>query len=350
MRWLVEMGARPPVFLALIFLAAVGLLVPINLGQDMPWPHAIAAAMIVAVPGILFGLGAWRFSLRDHDSVDRMRLFLIHGLAAVTFAVGWTATIYLLSLPVHWEAAQAFLYNGAPWQTLAGMILYSAIAANAQWTRARERLNEQALVATRAQLQAARTQLDPHFLFNTLHTLTQLAREDSNATEAALERFGDLMRYALHTSRDDTAEVPFEDELAFTRNYLALEKLRLGDRLRVTENVDPESLELAVPPLLLQPLVENAVKHGIAPRREGGSLHIDAQVDNHSLVLRVADDGAGAEPDAWNNASGLGLSVVRRQLELRFPDTSEFEVTTAPGEGFSVRLVLPAHVPDGSVK
>jgi LytS/YehU family sensor histidine kinase len=158
------------------------------------------------------------------------------------------------------------------------------------------------------------------------------------------------MRYALRAGRHDIMEVAFEDELAFLRNYLALERFRLGDRLRVVEELDPEALELAVPPLLLQPLVENAVRHGIAPRRDGGCVRLAASVVDSSLVLEVADDGVGAEPDAWRHADGLGLSVVRRQLEMRFPGKNRMEVTTAPGRGFTVRLLLPARLADGETR
>jgi hypothetical protein len=338
---------RPPALPALVTLAGFGVLVPVYLGQGLPWSHAVAAALMVVVPGVLLGWCAWRFALGREDSLGRNRMLLIHGAAAVVFAITWTASIYLLALPIHWEAAQAFLYNGAPWQVVGGLVLYAAIAANAQWLHTRKRLTEQALVATRAELQALRAQLDPHFLFNTLHSLTQLARDDSKATETALERFGDLMRYVLHAGR--VGEVPLEDELAFVRNYLALEQLRLGERLRIVEDVDPDVLEFAVPTLLLQPLVENAVRHGIAPRRDGGSLHLAATLEEDLIVVTVADDGAGAQADAWRHAEGLGLSVVRRQLEMRYPDRSSMEVTTAPNRGFAVRLALPAHLPHGDI-
>jgi hypothetical protein len=342
MRW-----QRRTVILTLIAFAGIGLLLPVYLGQGLPWPHAAFAALMVVVPGVAFGWCAWRFAMRPRDRFNRWRLLLLHTVAACVFAFGWTAAIYLLALPVHWEAAQAFLYNGAPWQVVGGLILYAAIAANAQWTRTRDRLTEQALIATHAELQALRAQLDPHFLFNTLHTLTQLAREDSKATEAALEHFGDLMRYVLRAGREGAEDVAVEDELAFLRNYLALEQIRLGDRLRVVEQLDPEALELGIPPLLLQPLVENAVRHGITPRRDGGCLRLAAMLEDGSLVLEVADDGAGVAVETWRQADGLGLSLVRRQLELRFPDTSRTEVSTEPGNGFAVRLILPAHLPEG---
>lgn len=185
----------------------------------------------------------------------------------------------------------------------------------------------------------------PHFLCDTLNSLTQLSREDPIATQDALERFGALMRYVLTTGRDVPADVPLEEELGFARNYLAVERLRLGDRLAVIESVDSEALQLAVPPLLLQPLVENAVRHGLAPRRHGGTVWLSAHVQDRMLVIDVADDGVGVESDVWCGSHGLGLRSVRRQLEARFPGQGDLEVTTHAGAGFAVRLRLPARVP-----
>jgi LytS/YehU family sensor histidine kinase len=153
------------------------------------------------------------------------------------------------------------------------------------------------------------------------------------------------MRYVLNAGRDAGAEVALEDELRFVRHYLALEHLRLGDRLRVVENIDAETLELAVPPLLLQPLVENAVRHGIAPRRQGGTIRLTTRDDDGKLVVEIADDGPGADPDAWRNANGLGLKAVRRQMNARFPKRGELTITTAPDTGFTACVTVPARVP-----
>jgi LytS/YehU family sensor histidine kinase len=170
--------------------------------------------------------------------------------------------------------------------------------------------------------------------------VTALVREDPRGAEEALERFGGLMRYVLDAGRAD--EVALADELAFVRDYLALEGLRLGERLRVEEAVDAEALECAVPPLLLQPLVENAVRHGIAPRRSGGTVRLAARCTGVRILLEVADDGAGADPAALPEADGLGLAAVRRQLEARFPGAGRMDVETRPGGGFVVRLAVPA--------
>jgi sensor histidine kinase YesM len=152
------------------------------------------------------------------------------------------------------------------------------------------------------------------------------------------------MRYVLEAGRHATDDVPLEDEMGFVRHYLAVERLRLGDRLRVVEDIDPEALELGVPPLLLQPLVENAVRHGLAPRRDGGTIRLIAQARDGELVVEIADDGVGAEPEGWRRSGGLGLQSVRRQLEAHWPGRGQLEISTRPHAGFAVRLRMPARL------
>lgn len=331
--------SRSLVVLGAIALATSCVLIPIYRVQGLPWPHAVAAALIVVVPGAALSWGVWRFAATAHA-------LAAHLVAASAFSLAWPLSIVVLAYAVHPSAARAFFHNGAVWQTFGSLIVYIAITATAQAWRTQARLRERELVATDAELQALRAQLNPHFLFNTLHSLTQLAREDPAATEDALERFGELMRYVLNAGRNGAGtEVALEEELGFLRNYLALEHLRLGERLRVVEAVAEETRELGLPPLLLQPLVENAMRHGIAPRQAGGTIRIGAETDGDTLQLEIADDGIGAEPAAWQCSKGFGLAVVRRQLATRFPAEGSFEVTSQPSSGFTVRLRLPAHLP-----
>jgi sensor histidine kinase YesM len=255
-------------------------------------------------------------------------------------------TIFVIAYIVRPEAALSYIRNDdVIWQFAYGFVIYVAVAAAARASRTRAELKEREFAAAGAELQALRARLDPHFLFNTLHSLTQLAREDPDATEIALERFGELMRYVLNAGRGAAADVAIEDELAFVRNYLALEHLRLGERLRVIENVDADTLELAVPPLSLQPLVENAVRHGIGPRREPGTIRLDIRVAEDMLEIAVTDDGKGSDPESVRHSEGLGLQGVRRQIEARFPGRSRFDIATAPGAGFAVRMTMPALLP-----
>ena len=133
--------------------------------------------------------------------------------------------------------------------------------------------------------------------------------------------------------------------MRFIRGYLALESLRLGERLLIVEEVHPDALDCAVPPLLLQPLVENAVRHGIAPRRRGGTLRITAATIGSVLHIEVSDDGEGSAPDAWARSAGMGLRSVLRQLQACFGSAADLQVRTQPNAGFSVKIRMPAQPP-----
>jgi len=193
-----------------------------------------------------------------------------------------------------------------------------------------------------AELRALRAQLNPHFLFNTLHSITALVRLDPASGERALEQFAAILRYVLDVNRERSEEVQLEEELGFVRTYLSLERLRLAERLKVVEEIDPEALECLLPAFSLQPLVENAIRHGIAPRAGEGTLRIFANLDNEQLVLEVADDGAGADGAKVAEASGVGLNAVRQRLEARWGASARMEIVTAPRNGFLVRIVVPA--------
>jgi two-component system LytT family sensor kinase len=278
------------------------------------------------------------------------RFVALHASAATAFAVIWVASeIGEIALTTGWSVALQIGGTFAGFQLLDGFFVYSVIAAVSQVIRIATRLREQEARVARAdalrmeaELAALRGQLNPHFLFNTLHTLTALVRRDPATAENALERFGDMLRYVLDVKRSAREDVTLEDEMAFVRNYLSLEQLRLGDRLRVVERLDPEALDCIVPSLTLQPLVENAIKYGIAPRARGGSIEIVATLDGDSLLLEVRDDGPGAHSDILQSANGVGLRAVRQRLETRYDGKTRFDVTTAQGEGFIVRLCLPA--------
>jgi sensor histidine kinase YesM len=198
----------------------------------------------------------------------------------------------------------------------------------------------------RAELAAINGKLNPHFLFNTLNSLMMLTRRDPAAAEQTLLRFSRLMRYVLDTTRGSDGRVTLQQELDFVRDYLELEALRLGSRLKVVWQIDPATVNDPIPPLTLQPLVENSIVHGIAPRLEGGTVRISTQRREDALVLQVSDDGAGC---TWPPAPegmpaqpvGVGLSALRRRFELDFGGQARMAVESAPGQGFAVNIHIP---------
>jgi LytS/YehU family sensor histidine kinase len=202
---------------------------------------------------------------------------------------------------------------------------------------------EARLLAEQAQLTALRAQVNPHFLFNALHTVGALVPMDEARAEEAIERLGDLLRYSLGSER----EVLLSQEWKFTHDYLSFERLRLGDRLAVHSEADAPALAALVPPLIFQPLVENAVRHGIAERPAGGLIAISARTTDGWLRLCVADDGPAL---ADTTTDGVGLASVRRRLAATYGDRARLEIE-AVGAGFVVTITLPLITADeiGSV-
>jgi two-component sensor histidine kinase len=189
----------------------------------------------------------------------------------------------------------------------------------------------------RAQLDALRMRLHPHFLFNTLNGISALMRENVEAADLMLTRLSDLLRLAL--DRADRQEVPLADEMEFVRKYLDLQQIRFGDRLRVVIDVDPETLPLAVPSLGLQPLVENALRHGVERKRGPASLAITTRRIQASLVIEIEDDGPGPPMDPQ---PGTGLDTTRRRLEQLFGADSSLVLQSRDVGGAVARMTLPA--------
>ena len=194
-------------------------------------------------------------------------------------------------------------------------------------------------------MQALRAQINPHFLFNTLHSLLELVSAGDGRAEEAIERFGALLHRTADVRRSAADDVPLEEEIQLLRDYLWIEQLRLGTRLRAELEVDDDALPCTVPSFVLQPLVENAVKHAASMRVAPTSIRVRAAREGGRLLLSVEDDGPGAIPERVERAPGAGLRLVRGRLEARYGDGGQMRITTAPGAGFRVALALPAGAP-----
>jgi LytS/YehU family sensor histidine kinase len=197
--------------------------------------------------------------------------------------------------------------------------------------------------AARAQLAALRSHLHPHFLFNTLHTVVHLIpREPTRAADAAVELAG-LLRTTIEEDRD---LVPLDDEVAFIERYLAIERIRFGDRLRIETELSPEARRTLVPSFAVQTLVENAVRHGATPRVEPTTIRISGSLSRVTLTVSVRDDGAGATADQLNaSARGTGLTRLRERLAVLYRGAASLAVEAhadGPARGVRVTLIVPA--------
>jgi signal transduction histidine kinase len=291
----------------------------------------------------VMGLAVWRLTDRVAWDWSRPSFYLVHGAALAIYSVLYAHSWISFDVALGRFSAALSGIGMSPvliWNLLMGSWLYLVVAGLSYAVRAHRRVRAQEaaaaearVLAQQAQLIALRAQINPHFLFNALHSVGALVTADPARADRALERLGDLLRYALGTEE----EVLFAQEWRFTQDYLAFEQLRLGNRLRVDSVVDAAALATTVPPLIFQPLVENAVRHGIADRPEGGRIEVSARVDGGRLTLRVTDDGGG---QAGGGGDGLGLRSVRRRLAAQYGDRASLTVD-AIGSGFSVAIGLP---------
>jgi signal transduction histidine kinase len=282
---------------------------------------------------------------------------LVLGLALVSGAIAGTALVlYLFPLLVLSDVRRALALaaiNGAL-ALLVGGVVYAYEGLRLRLAESLREVEEVRLVqatlreeAARAELAALQARINPHFFFNTLNTIASLLEENPREAERVVHTLADLFRYTLQVS--DAAPVPLRREVEFVEAYLLIEQARFGRRLRVEVRVEPEAAEAKVPGLVLQPLVENAVTHGIAPVPGGGSLSIRASCVADELRVDVVDDGAGLPADAPPGAgAGHGLANVRRRLAAFYGPRASLTLTPgASGRGTAARLSIPRD-PGGS--
>lgn len=203
--------------------------------------------------------------------------------------------------------------------------------------RERRALELERLLAE-ARLQALQMQLNPHFLFNAMHSISALMRKDVDAADSMLARLSELLRLTLRN--DATQRIPLSKELEILDRYLDIERIRFRERLSVRFEIDDGAREALVPCLILQPLVENALKHGIAPRAKPGEIRICARLENGFLVLSVADNGAGLDHPRQD---GIGLSNTQARLAELYPGASRFAFDALPEGGVRVTLAFPSN-------
>lgn len=296
---------------------------------------------------------------------------VLHAVLAALVAVGLTLLIMLATSPFDLgeEVSEGFygdfsnvytrvillfeiLWFGVAAAATAADAMRDALAHQQRVTEAEAALREQEVRDARlrehtahlegqlaaAQLDALRMQLNPHFLFNTLHAVSTLMARDVDGARRMISDLSDLLRLVLEGS--DTPEVPLDDELDVLGHYLDIERTRFADRLDVDVNVESDARAALVPTLLLQPLVENAVKHGIAPRGEGGKISVAAHRANGHLVVHVCDDGPGIGPNGPKR-EGVGLRNTRDRLSKLYGDDAQLTLRDRPEGGLDAEVRLP---------
>lgn len=289
----------------------------------------------VAAAPLLFWL-ARRFPISEQGTA---RAIVVHALAAVVLIPLVTLCGILLARTIEIPNGFSSLKpDRILWATimmsLYGLPIYISVAATGQANAYFERYRIRERLLAQAQLRALQAQINPHFLFNTLNAIAALGHRDPSRAEIALSRLSELIRTAL---ADRGQTVPLKDEIAFVRGYIDLYEVLLPEKIRATFDVDDEAWNAAVPPMLLQPLIENAIVHGIAKRAQGGGIGLTARKDGGRLTIALVNDAAD-KPTTPGNA--VGLANVRERLRALYGNAQACE-STATVERATVTLSLP---------
>lgn len=326
--------------LALCFLPQTYLLnlrspTPLSLG----WAFVVTAALFyvwAALTPLVLWLGR-RFPFERGAVASRLAVHL-----PAAFIVG------ALHLVLLWTVNQALAGAIGPYRPpvpvvalvvgygATNVMIYWGVLAVGQAVEYFRRYQDREYRLVEAQLHALRAQLHPHFLFNTLNAIAELIYQDPPRAERTLTRLSDLLRLTL--ARSDEHHVTLGEELDFLRSYLDVQQILLQDRLRLAWDVNDDALQARVPTMILQPLVENAIRHGIGPRTGGGSLRIAAERDADALLLAVEDDGVGIGSAA---IEGIGLANTRARLDHLYAGRHSFTVISNPGGGTVARVRIP---------
>ena len=198
--------------------------------------------------------------------------------------------------------------------------------------------NERILhLQTQTQLVALQSKINPHFLFNTLNTMLSLVHKAPDKVETMILNLSDIYRKILQYPEDQL--IPFSEEVQLLNEYLEIEKIRMGERLSYSVDVDPTLVDCRIPPLLIEPVVENAIIHGISPKTEGGRVNVSVNKSENKMNIRVVDDGMGMKKAGHN--WGFGLSSVKERLEILYNERAFFEIIELSGGGVEVRMEIP---------
>jgi two-component system LytT family sensor kinase len=269
---------------------------------------------------------------------DRQILLLIL-IVALEMCREWIASVYphrLFALTSDRWVIRLLIYTCAAMVVGIPLKIWNAL-------RIEEKLEEQKRLLLEARFDALQRQINPHFLFNTLNSIASLVRFRPELAREMIVKLANILRALL---RDHDSYVPLHEELNFTDDYLSIEVVRFGaEKLKVVKEIDPETLGILVPSILLQPLIENSIKHGLEPRVSGGTITVRSRITDSRLVVEVEDDGVGissrTEASIVPKGAGIGMRNVRERLEVLYGDDAQITVTSRPGRGTLVVIELP---------
>jgi two-component system, LytTR family, sensor kinase len=340
--------------LAALLWSILGLLFAMPNLSARNWPHPLVGSLAQwwtwgLVTPLIFWVDA-RLPFKEKQLGMRILAQLLPSLALTTLYTYLFAAVRAVLGIGGWRAiadplllASAFR-GGILWSWLVYWLIFGAHQVYRyyhHYLASELRLERMERSFSQARLNALRMQLDPHFLFNALNTVSSQVERDPRLARSMIEHLGDLLRLSLEAR--DRQEVPLAEEMAFLDHYVAIQRIRFGSSLRIETHIAPEVKYALVPCLIVQPLVENAIRHGISRRTSGGAVTVTAERSAEQVEIRVIDDGVGL-PAGWTleNSTGLGLSVTRERIAGLHPNgNSRFSVARRSNGGTEVEISLP---------
>ena len=288
-----------------------------------------------------FDLNLWRFVKQRR--FDRRNLFNLLFFVVILFAeflrqaLGQAFGAHHRIFYLHPEQPNPWMYAAVYATTLFSVTLPIKIWNN---TRNEGKLEEQQRLLIQARLDALTSQINPHFLFNTLNSVSSLIRTDPNQARVMVLKLSNILRRLLR-KHDNFS--PLREEIGFIDDYLAIEVVRFGDKLRFEKDVSADTLDMLIPSMLLQPLIENCIKHGLSRKVEGGTIRLRSRLQDGRLILRVEDDGSGIPESrlATLREQGIGVSNVSERLKVLFGNDHRMNIDSQPGQGTRVEIEIP---------
>jgi two-component system LytT family sensor kinase len=346
--WIAAMWLAGALFEAaqsVLFMRAIGrqhawLIFGTELASWLPW--AFATPLVIGL--------ARRYEIVRSTTLQTAAMHFAAFVFISLVAEAWFAVLQVFFNPWDYPQQPTFIdtwRTSLLFQVLTYLIVYALIVTVTYVMDARERMARQMTETARlneelskSQLAALRRQIEPHFMFNTLHSITGLVRDYRNdAAVSMIVGLSEFLRRALEDSH--RSQVTLEEEVEYLQRYLDIQKVRFGERLQVSMDIPAELLCAQVPNLLLQPLVENAIKHGIAKRAAGGSVRIAGTSQNGSLCLKIYNDGADSPTDRQATGTGVGVSNLRTRLQILHGEESDLQLAYSDAGGVEAIVTLP---------
>ena len=319
-------------------------------GPTVPFVPAFLGQVTSSLVLGLYSLPIWWITVREMDRMHWGWVLLAHLALAPLYASGGVESYFALIQQLGGPGATAEMEANYQWILFGTLTIYAIqfalyhLVRNVQRLRQKEQQATELLALAREQqLAALKAQINPHFLFNTLNSISATLKQDPDQAREMIAKLSRLLRYALDGAQRD--QVALRDEITFARRYLDLERHRFSDRLDAQVRVDaPEDvLDRPVPPMILQPLVENALRHGIAPSEDGGTVRLDVRTENDRTTVRVEDTGVGPTTDAplSDESDGVGLTNTNARLQRTYGPDAALHTDENTPTGFAVWFSLP---------